>query len=259
LARRDYDFNRDKIEYLSKINLGVPGGGEWLAVREGGYIYVIDSEKKVRVVDAISVTEQSKIMYRKPWDISSPFVLEFDIMQNIPGTQTGNLAAAFGDYNGDGFDEIFYYSQGTYEDCGILGYNSETDKMGFYFTSDFRLRSRLGPPPVEFTNYQGIDGVMVILKDNMDEEYIWEFWAWDEGSRKYVKLAETGKEDIDVSRFSPIPSKTTETFAETAAESQSNDVTQNSTEKSSMPLWVWFAIGGAAAAGGAVFVIKRKK
>jgi hypothetical protein len=33
---------------------------------------------------------------------------------------------------------------------------------------------------------------------------------------------------------------------------------QSGTEKSPVPLWVWFAIGGAAAAGGAVFVIKRK-
>jgi hypothetical protein len=33
----------------------------------------------------------------------------------------------------------------------------------------------------------------------------------------------------------------------------------NDTEKNSMPLWVWFAIGAVVAAGGAVFVIKRKK
>jgi hypothetical protein len=207
LARKDYDFNRDKIEYLSKINLGVPGGGEWLAVREDGwiYIYVVDSEKKVRIVGGISVPEQITYWER---DRGNRFVLEFDIMQNIPGTQIGNLPAAFGDYNGDGFDEIFFYTQGNYEDCGIRGYNSGTDKMESYFASYFNIKSRLGPPPVEFTNYQGIDGVMVSYsKDNYHTDYIWEFWAWDEGSRKYVKLAETGKEDVDYSQFTPITPK----------------------------------------------------
>jgi hypothetical protein len=29
--------------------------------------------------------------------------------------------------------------------------------------------------------------------------------------------------------------------------------------KKTLPLWLWFAIGGAVAVGGAVFVIKRKK
>jgi cobalamin biosynthesis Mg chelatase CobN len=41
--------------------------------------------------------------------------------------------------------------------------------------------------------------------------------------------------------------------ADTAAE------TQSGTEKSSMPLWVWFAIGAVVAAGGVVAVLKRKK
>jgi hypothetical protein len=34
---------------------------------------------------------------------------------------------------------------------------------------------------------------------------------------------------------------------------------QNNANKNPLPLWAWFAIGGAVAAGGAVFVIKRKK
>jgi hypothetical protein len=50
------------------------------------------------------------------------------------------------------------------------------------------------------------------------------------------------------------PAESDETAAaDTAAETQSD------TEKSSMPLWVWFAIGAVVIAGGVVAVLKQKK
>jgi len=207
------------IEFLTKINLGIPGGENWIALREkstdGGqtikgwiyiYIYLIDSEKNVKRIDSNSIPKQSTIKDRH----NNP--LEFDVMENIPGTQIGNYAAAFGDYNGDGIDEIFIFIPWNDDYCVIEGYNSDKGKIETLLNCRYDISSIQGPPPVEFTNYQGIDGIKIIFWDYLDSlgvegRYAWIFVAWDEGSKKYVGLADSENEEIYNSKFTPISPK----------------------------------------------------
>jgi len=197
--------DRGEITYLSKINLGILGGENWFAIREGHiWIYTVDN-KNVRTVHGIDMIEQSEITY---WGKNGKEALEFDIMQNIPGTQIGNLAAKFGDYNGDGLDEIFFIEWGNWECCGILTWASDTGEITFYLYSRINIKSAKGPPPIEFINYQGVDGIKIYLKDTMNVKDIWEFWVWNEESKKYVKLASSEKEETDNSQITPITPKT---------------------------------------------------
>jgi len=206
LAAEKQTDGYNEITYLSRINSGICGGENWIAVRKsrGGvscliYVYVIDSEKKVRTVDAISVweLEQAKSKFR------GVETLEFDPMRNIPGTQIGDLVAKFADYNGDSLDEIIYFSLAIDDNCLINAWDG-TGKGTFIFSNRITVKSPHGPPPVEFTNYRGVDGIKVYLKDTMNVEDIWEFWAWDEGSKKYVELANSENEEIDYSQFTPV-------------------------------------------------------
>jgi hypothetical protein len=60
---------------------------------------------------------------------------------------------------------------------------------------------------------------------------------------------------------SPAVTQTTQQPADTAntVAADTATETQNGTEKSSMPLWVWFASGAVVIAGGVLVVLKRKK
>ncbi|WP_461247680.1 hypothetical protein [Treponema sp. R6D11] len=243
------------IVFLSKINLGIPGVVSWIANRgRYTYIYNIDKSSNVTRLDMIGIAKKSEMQaHHKIDDVDLEFVFE-----NIPGAPLGDKAAMIGDYNGDGNDEILCFDPlGPDETVNIYGYNTETNEMYFSFYYSYSIFNRECPLPVEFVNYQGVDGIKVNLLD-IEKNYCWVFVAWDKGSRKYVILAEKGKEDIDYSKFTPIPPKTDN---ESDGEQSKTESTAIDDKAIPLPLWAWFAIVGGAVVvvGGVVFVVKRKK
>lgn len=192
------------IQYLSRINLGFPGGENWIAVRsdEITYVYTINDSKEVKRVDGSSYTEISRLRYFDPsiWDYVD---LEYDILQHIPGRRIGSKAAKFWDFNGDGRDEIFAISRSNLADaeCYMWGYDSTTESWFFPFSSLSSIAGANGPPPAGFYSHLGTEGIMIHGWDHMEERYCWDFYTWDEESRKYVREIEILEDDIDYSNY----------------------------------------------------------
>jgi len=270
-----------EILYLSKINLGIPGGENWICVMSERVmlIYTINNETINRIWGS-GYLEISQIMY---WDSNSRsnVDLEFDIMKNIPGTRLGSKAVAFGDYNGDGFDEIFFfYATAGESNANIWGYNN--GEMKLYFANRYNIIDPKGPSPIEFINYQGVDGIKVYVWDYLKERYFHRFFTWDEGSHRYIRLVEDMGENAEYSSFTLIrpednrhivnepvfPSVLASDETEAVVEAEivvadlDTAIYENSDEPKNRqpPFWVWAAIGGGLLLIICVMVIiKRKK
>jgi hypothetical protein len=200
-----------EIIFLSKINLGIPGGENWIADRSDSRtgIYTISNDKEVEYIRGMLFAEQSDEMY---WDRSrNTYInLEYDIMHGIPGTRIGNKTASFGDFNGDGKDEIFEINP-YLAHCSIYGFDIESDKRAIKITpykeltdiwsGGFDFISSSGPSPIFFTRYQGRDGFLIHYRDFLANRFSWVFFVWDEESRKYVELIEIPADKIDWSMF----------------------------------------------------------
>jgi len=182
------------ILFLSKINLGIPGGENWIANRKIDnltYIYTISNDKKVSNIKILVFQELSKLRYNN-------FDLEYDILEWIPGNRLGSKAAKFGDFNGDGKDEIFSLGVGEYSRCVIEGYDN---KRGIYFLLNyiFAISSQKSPPPVVFTNYHGTDGIAIQWRDHMENRYVWSLFAWNKEKKEYEEIKEIREDEIDFS------------------------------------------------------------
>jgi len=182
------------ILFLTKINLGIPGGENWIANRKDSwtYIYTISSKKEVKYIKSISFSEKSKVQVYNYVD------LEYDILGGVPGTKLGSKAAKFGDFNDDGKDEIFSLGVGEYSRCVIEGYDNERD-IYFLLNDIFAISSQKSPPPVVFTNYQGTDGIAIQYRDHMENRYVWCFFAWNEEIKEYEEIKEIREDEIDFS------------------------------------------------------------
>jgi len=271
-----------EILYLSKINLGIPGGENWICVMSERVmiIYTINNETINRIWVS-GYLEISQIMYRDS-NSRSNVDLMFDILHNIPGTRIGNLAVVFGNFNGNGRDEILLFSIGGSEHmCYIYGYDNYKEEIAEYFYCRFNITSPNGPSPVEFINYREMDGIRVYFFDFLKNKYNWIFFAWDEGSRKYKEITELG-ENAEYSSFTLIrpedsrhignepvfPSVLASDEAEDVVEaeivvdSSVPEISENDDEPNNRrtPFWVWAAIGGGLLLIVFVMVIiKRKK
>jgi cobalamin biosynthesis Mg chelatase CobN len=106
----------------------------------------------------------------------------------------------------------------------------------------------------KFASYAKVDSptfkeIENILKTNSCDLSKVQWPRRADGSTDYPPLPASSA----VTQNTQQPADSDETAAaDTAAESQ------NDTEKSSMPLWVWFAIGAVVIAGGVLVVLKRK-
>jgi len=183
------------ILFLSKINLGIPGGENWIANRKDNwtYIYTISSDKEVKYITSISFFEKSEVQVYNYVD------LEYDILGGVPGTKIGSKAAKFGDFNGDGKDEIFDLGYSNDNRCAITGYDYEKRKMLFLFRCTFEITSSKGPPPVIFTKHQGTDGIAVYTKNFPEEQYLWYYFEWNEKINEYEEIKEISEDEIDFS------------------------------------------------------------
>jgi len=204
-----------KILYLSKINLGIPGGDNWIANRSDKrtYIYTINGDEVKKSEDRQIIAELSEIQY---WVKTNTYVdLEYDIMQGIPGTRLGSKAANFGDYNGDGKDEIFVINSYNESACYMLAYDSD-GREDILFQHHFDFIGSGEPAPVFFVNYQGKDGILVHFFYR-EERYQWVFFVWDEWSRNFELYMTIDADDMDWSMFDVVKNENSQIDSEPAA------------------------------------------
>jgi hypothetical protein len=191
------------ILFIKEVNMGVPGGENWL----------VEWLDRVTILYTVNGDEVNQIGIFPNFDPAEES--NFDIMKDIPGTRIGNSGSAIGDYNDDGYDEVFVYGfSGFLWFISIYGYDDTREKVVSYCEIPFGLVDPdKGPAPVEFMTYRGIKGFKMYQdiangtpahdpRHKIEgENRSWYFYAWDEGVRKFVELAEIG-EDIDYYMFS---------------------------------------------------------
>ena len=187
-------YNTD-IVFIEKANFGIPGGDNWI-VGLGErviMIYVIDERNIKREYNLTSFNLENRS--------------NFNIMQDIPGTRVGNSTSSFGDFNGDGVDEIFGYGFGGNASLiTIDGYNSEKDDFVSYTFNSWItfeiIDPENGPAPVEFMTYNGMYGFKVFffqygvaggpgyVSEPNPKNGKWIFYTWDAEKREYVEVEE---------------------------------------------------------------------
>ncbi|GHT71889.1 hypothetical protein FACS1894110_25680 [Spirochaetia bacterium] len=189
---------KGKIQFLEKIEFGIPGGDNWLVEwidRNGRnntlILYLIkNNEIKKHYYSIVNFDMQANSRY--------------DIMKDIPGIHIGNGTCSLGDFNGDGIDEVFqcgFYGYG--KALHIWGYDAEKDSLVAYCDIPFGLiDAENGPAPVEFMTYKGIDGFKVYyaatvvaggpndIPETPLDNNKWFFYAWDEGEKEYIRIEE---------------------------------------------------------------------
>jgi hypothetical protein len=113
---------------------------------------------QIRVFNGNSIVQKYYLA-----DFNFEHLSSFNIMQEIPGTRIGYGASSFGDYNGDGIDEIFRYGfGGNGYFISIRGYDAEKDGLVLYCSIPFEILDKdHGPAPVEFLTYNGVYGFKV--------------------------------------------------------------------------------------------------
>jgi len=207
ILANDYEKSHD-ITLLKKINMGIPGGDNWLVewtskrpIKSDSkpiYIYVI-KEKNIIFEEVIGTN----------FDISE--YSDFDIMQNIPGTRIGEGSCVVYDYNDDGFDEVFNYGfWGSQWLIEIRGYDPEKEDVVDYADIPFDIIDRKkGPAPIEFTNYKGINGFKIFfaqvevaggpgfVSDPHPYNGKWIFFTWGNKQRKFVDIGEYTEETVN--------------------------------------------------------------
>ncbi|MDR0320622.1 MAG: hypothetical protein LBI28_03895 [Treponema sp.] len=183
-----------EITFLEKANFGIPGGDNWIVRLSDRMIliYAIDSNKIVKRYDFTSFNPER--------------YSTFDIMRDIPGKHIESSSSSFGDFNGDGIDEIFVYGfYGRAFEIKIWGYDLANDDFLShpYCSIPFWLiDSDNGPAPVEFMTYRGMYGFKVFfyqLDVAGGPGYVyepnprngkWFFYTWDGEQREYVEVGE---------------------------------------------------------------------
>jgi len=186
---------KHEIVFIDKINLGIPGGDNWVVRLSKGrsdflIVYAINNNgiEKRYVFSIFDIEQESK----------------FNIMQNIPGTHIGDSTSSIGDFNGDGKNEIFTYGfGGNWFAIVIEGYDIEKDDFEDYCQIPFRLIDREnGPAPVEFITYNDMYGFKVFYEqielglsyytepDPNSKSNKWFFYTWDKEQKKYIEIGE---------------------------------------------------------------------
>jgi hypothetical protein len=173
-----------KIIFIEKANFGMPYKNNWIVLLSNKrlLIYAISDIKLETYVDfsGEELGEES----------------DFNIMQDIPGTHIGGTISSFGDFNGDGIDEMFryeFYKRGSVIE--IWRYNN-VDGRFVSCEIPFEIIDRVkGPAPVEFIMYKEMYGLKVYnkkyhMENDTTDEGDWYFYIWDAEQGTYVEIDE---------------------------------------------------------------------
>jgi hypothetical protein len=187
--------NEAEVDYVEKVDFQIPGGDNWL-LRLNNHnmlIYAIDRNKIV-----------IRYMLR---DNDLEKESNFNIMQKIPGTRIGGGTSAYGDYNGDGKNDIFQYEFGGNGNYAVI-YTYDPRRQVFVqlISVPFALLNKdRGPAPVEFLTYRDKYGFRVYfyqLDAGSGPDWVsepeprnkkWIFYTWDRVNREYTEVGEIGR------------------------------------------------------------------
>jgi len=163
-------------------------------------VYVVDTDnKEIKFRDQVGLTSRAV----------PPLIVSY--YRNLPGVTIENGNCQIGDFNNDGFDEIFVFSYGASSpSLYIRGYDTLTGERKYYCDVPFDNREN-GSPAVEFITYKGMNGFKVRffvyevaggpgwVPDPDPRNRKWIFYTWDEGKREFVEVEEF-VEDIEPSQ-----------------------------------------------------------
>jgi hypothetical protein len=119
-------------------------------------------------------------------------------MQNIPCIRIGNSNTAFGDFNGDGIDELFILDFGRFNMLYIEGYDEENDSFKRFLEITFDVKDwNQSLSPINYLTYDGMYGFYILyisyyesgdyyVVDPDTGKYI--FYAWDDDQRHYIRF-----------------------------------------------------------------------
>jgi hypothetical protein len=190
-----YDAERARVSsvyYIRKINMGIPGGDNWLvawgniegdkATQTSSHLYVYILEKRA----VRSCYKNAGFSATNPRG-----TITFDIMDGIPGERIGEGAAAIWDYNKDGYDEVLsFFFGGIGNTFTITGYDPSEDKIVNYFDRSFEIIDKeKGPPPVQFLNYESEDGFIIYKTSGVTTDSPYTFCYYNPKQMRYDTLA----------------------------------------------------------------------
>jgi len=188
-----------EIIFLEKANFGIPGGDNWIIMLNSRHIFIYVINDGRIEEDYYGTVGGQHFVDQNLYEISV-----YNIMRDIPGVHIPGGGVSFGDFNGDGKDELFRYLYVKELGHNIDIFHYEPQKKGFVFC---RIRHKLidqnnGPAPVEFITYNGKYGFKVYYSnveaaggqgwtpepDPKNDKWI--FYTWDENQRMFVETGE---------------------------------------------------------------------
>jgi len=188
-----------EIDFIEKANFGIPGGDNWIIRLNSRHvlIYVI---KDGKIEEDYYGTETGQYFVDQYMDEIS----DYDILHDIPGTHMPGGSVSFGDFNGDGIDEIFRYVYAKEIGHNIDLFHYEPQRKAFVLC---RIRFKIidtkkGPAPVKFMTYKGKNGFKVFysnietidgpkwIPDPDPKNDKWIFFSWDEKQRMFAEAGE---------------------------------------------------------------------
>jgi hypothetical protein len=194
--RQATEYN-DEITYVQRVNIGIPGGDNWLVEWH-------ENKYNSYLLSCYAIQENMEIA--NDFFIGSNSyhfkASRFDIMAEIPGKRVRDSTTVIGDYNNDGVDELFMFIfGGSRTKIEISGYNPDIGSFFCMCSVDSAIVDpENGPAPVEFITYKGMEGFKVYCiaeqphvappKNIIKGLYAWYFYAWDEKVREYVEVEE---------------------------------------------------------------------
>jgi len=185
-----------EIDFIEKANFGIPGGDNWIVRLNSLHILIYVINDGGIEEDYYGAIGGQYFVDQYPEEVS-----EYDIMRDIPGTHIPDGCVSFGDFNGDGIDELFRYLYVEELGHNIDIFHYEPQKKGFAFCR-FRFKiidQNEGPAPVVFTTYRGGKGFKVYSNRGWDpnpdpapdpKNDKWIFYSWNNEQRKYVEMGE---------------------------------------------------------------------
>jgi hypothetical protein len=196
---RENYFRHDYFElfFLKKVNMGIPGGDNYIVVWKDL------SENRIRnILFVYSISDKIEKSISMGLGIIDPRrETSFNIMHDIPGIHIPETGLSIYDINKDGFDDLIgYIFTGLGDYIGIYSYDQSKEKIVNYSEDVYfeLVDYSNGPPPLEFLNYNGMDGFKVfswfipgIQTINLiNDIYAWYFYSWNPEVNKYTVISE---------------------------------------------------------------------